>query len=358
MIFWPKMGNFTRLKKLINEELSRRGPLKLIKHLQKIKLLKRKMKCKVCHQETKLKKRVNNGDQYAWICRGAAHGGRVKQISVRHKSLFSRSKVSLQHWMQFIYRFSQGLRLRQIDMIDDTIAGSTTTLSKMSKKLRRVCVAAVERMRRRTGQQIGGRREFVVIDESHFRHKRKVSFVIEIIYYIYIMTFHSIFLPFVLIVFFLHQYGRGRMAGGWKRRKWVFGMLGIKNQRKTRPILRLVEKRSRRHLVPLITLHVRIGSKVISDEWRAYRVLPNLGYGHYTVNHSRWYVDPLTGAHTQHLERAWRSYKERIWRLRGNRNDSLLSEHLTVIEWNEWLAKKHKQGALGRLIYDISKKYR
>ncbi|XP_054589002.1 uncharacterized protein [Nothobranchius furzeri] len=326
MIFWPKMGNFTRLKKLINEELSRRGPLKLIKHLQKIKLLKRKMKCKVCHQETKLKKRVNNGDQYAWICRGAAHGGRVKQISVRHKSLFSRSKVSLQHWMQFIYRFSQGLRLRQIDMIDDTIAGSTTTLSKMSKKLRRVCVAAVERMRRRTGQQIGGRREFVVIDESHFRHKRK--------------------------------YGRGRMAGGWKRRKWVFGMLGIKNQRKTRPILRLVEKRSRRHLVPLITLHVRIGSKVISDEWRAYRVLPNLGYGHYTVNHSRWYVDPLTGAHTQHLERAWRSYKERIWRLRGNRNDSLLSEHLTVIEWNEWLAKKHKQGALGRLIYDISKKYR
>ncbi|XP_041839627.1 uncharacterized protein si:dkeyp-13d11.2 [Melanotaenia boesemani] len=52
----------------------------------------------------------------------------------------------------------------------------------------------VRRMRWRTGQQIGGVREFVVIDESHFRHKRK--------------------------------YGRGRMAGGWKRRKWVFGMLG------------------------------------------------------------------------------------------------------------------------------------
>ncbi|XP_019212548.1 uncharacterized protein LOC109201354 [Oreochromis niloticus] len=97
----------------------------------------------------------------------------VKQTSVRHKSLFSRSKVSLQRWMQFIYRFSQDLRLRQIDMIDDTIAGSTTTLSKMSQKIRRLCVAAVQRLRRRTGQQIGGRREFVVIDESHFRHKRK-----------------------------------------------------------------------------------------------------------------------------------------------------------------------------------------
>ncbi|KAL7868772.1 hypothetical protein SRHO_G00101560 [Serrasalmus rhombeus] len=70
--------------------------------------------------------------------------------------------------------FSQGLRLRQIDMIADEIAGSSATLSKMARK-----------------------------------------------------------------------YGRGRMAGGWRRRKWVFGMLGVKvgdtNQRK--PVLRLVERR-------------------------------------------------------------------------------------------------------------------
>ncbi|KAL7825007.1 hypothetical protein SRHO_G00340990 [Serrasalmus rhombeus] len=71
----------------------------------------------------------------------------------------------------------------------------------------------MEQLRRSKGQHIGGRRQFIVIDESHFRHKRK--------------------------------YGRGRMAGGWRRRKWVFGMLGVKvgdtNQRK--PVLRLVERR-------------------------------------------------------------------------------------------------------------------
>ena len=94
----------------------------------------------------------------------------------------------------------------------------------------------------------------------------------------------------------------------------------------------------------------------VSDEWRAYRILPALGYDHHTVNHSRWYVDPHTGAHTQHIERAWRTYKEQVWRLRGNRTDSLLSDHLEVIEWNEWLAKKHWDGALGRLIHD--KKYK
>lgn len=165
----------------------------------------------------------------------------------------------------------------------------------------------------------------------------------------------------VFVVFLLHQYGRGRMAGGWKRKKWVFGMLGVRlNQQRTsgKPILRLMERRSRRQLVPLIAHHVRPGSSVISDEWRAYRILPALGYNHHTVNHSRWYVDPQTGAHTQHIERAWRSYKEQVWRLRGNRTESLLSDHLAVIEWNEWLAKKHHDGAFGRLIYDISKIYK
>lgn len=72
------------------------------------------------------------------------------------------------------YRFAQGLRLRQVDMMEDNIAASTGILSKMAKKLRKVRRRAVERMRQQQGQLIGGRREFVVSDESHFRHKRKV----------------------------------------------------------------------------------------------------------------------------------------------------------------------------------------
>lgn len=72
------------------------------------------------------------------------------------------------------YRFAQGLHLRQVDMMEDNIAASTATLSKMAKKLRKVRRRAVERMRQQQGQLIGGRREFVVSDESHFRHKRKV----------------------------------------------------------------------------------------------------------------------------------------------------------------------------------------
>lgn len=59
-------------------------------------------------------------------------------------------------------------------MMDDTIAASSTTLTKMAKKVREVCVPAVERMRRRTAdQQVGGRGELVVVDESHLSAQKK-----------------------------------------------------------------------------------------------------------------------------------------------------------------------------------------
>lgn len=109
-----------------------------------------------------------------------------------------------------------------------------------------------------------------------------------------------------------------RKAGGWKRKKRVFGMLGVnkRGRRQAKPVLRLVERSRRRDPVPLIAHRVKVGSTIISDELRSYRnALPQLGYTHFTVNHSVSYVDAQTGAHTQHIERAWRTVKENVWRL-------------------------------------------
>ena len=163
-----------------------------------------------------------------------------------------------------------------------------------------------------------------------------------------------------LFCFVLIQYGRGRAAGGWKRQKWVFGMLGVKKSdgKSQRPILRLVDRRTRQELVPLLCRHVKMGSYIISDEWRSYRVLNDLGFRHLTVNHSMWYMDPITGNHTQHIERAWRTVKEQVWRQRGNRTEELLSDHLNVIEWHEWIAKKYHSGPLGRILHDIAEMYK
>lgn len=53
-------------------------------------------------------------------------------------------------------------------MIQDGIAGSSATLSKMTKKLRMVCKKALGNYKRKTGQFVGGRTEFVILDESNF----------------------------------------------------------------------------------------------------------------------------------------------------------------------------------------------
>lgn len=63
-------------------------------------------------------------------------------------------------------------------MMQDGIAGSSATLSKMSQKLRAVCIDALKRYKKKTGQKMGGRTEFIVIDESNFRHKRKVGYYV------------------------------------------------------------------------------------------------------------------------------------------------------------------------------------
>lgn len=149
------------------------------------------------------------------------------------------------------------------------------------------------------------------------------------------------------------QYNRGRASN---RSSWVFGMLGIKDD-KRRPILKIVRHRSTRHLLPLIKKHVHRGSCVISDGWRSYRCLQDEGYNHLTVNHQDVFVDPVTGAHTQNLERFWGICKSTIWRQRGNRTQKLLRDHLDVIEWTYWRENHHSNGTLGMLLHDIRKKF-
>ncbi|XDV13931.1 hypothetical protein PO909_002229 [Leuciscus waleckii] len=225
--------------------------------------------------------------------------------------------------MKYIHRFSQGLHMRQVDRMLDNISNSSATLSKMSMKLRSVCVRSMRRLRKKRGQKVGGLNICVHIYESKFRHRRK--------------------------------YARGRYGGAWRRKSWVFGMVEIMPSRK--PVLRLVDKRDKTTLLPIIEKHVKRGSIIHSDEWRAYSTLSERGYQHHTVNHSIHFVNPLTGVHTQTIERAWANFKTEVWRLRANRSEKALKKHLIYIEWTYWLGRRHRQGILGKLLHDISQFY-
>lgn len=138
----------------------------------------------------------------------------------------------------------------------------------------------------------------------------------------------------------------------------MFGLLEVHHSSR-RPVLKLVPSRARTTLIPIIKRHVRSGSTIYSDSWRAYvQSLTKEGYHHYPVNHKNNFVDPHTGSHTQHIERYWQTIKGQVWRLRGNRTEKMLTSHLKFIEWTYWLGKKTKKGIFGRLIHDISQKYR
>ena len=137
--------------------------------------------------------------------------------------------------------------------------------------------------------QLGGPGVIVEIDESLFRHKPK--------------------------------YHRGRYP---VEDSWVFGMV----DRSTSPaigVMEIVPDRTATTLLAVLRRHVLPGSTVRSDMWRAYGGISSMGmsYIHETVNHSRHFVDPITGVHTQGIESYWAQTKLKFKTMKGVRRTQL-----------------------------------
>src|SRR5690348_804842 len=96
------------------------------------------------------------------------------------------------------------------------------------------------------------------------------------------------------------KYNRGRNLR--QRDRWV---LGIYDPVKKIGYMEFVDSRDAQTLLPIVQRVVRPGSTVHTDGWRAYNGLPALGFGHGVVNHSLFFVDPVTGVHTQNVEAYW-----------------------------------------------------
>ena len=90
----------------------------------------------------------------------------------------------------------------------------------------------------------------------------------------------------------------------------------------------VVEKRNAETLIPIIQQNDAKESEIVSDEWKAYGKLKNHGYDHYTVNHSKNYVDPISGKHTQLIECLWGVAKSKIMRSMKGTCSKNLQGHL------------------------------
>ena len=101
------------------------------------------------------------------------------------------------------------------------------------------------------------------------------------------------------------KYHKGRKVDG----VWVFG--GIERDSK-KCFFKTVEDRKAETLISIIKEHIKPGTTIISDCWKAYNRLEEEGFKHLTVNHSLNFVDPDTGAHTNTIESTWRALKKSL----------------------------------------------
>jgi hypothetical protein len=104
---------------------------------------------------------------------------------------------------------------------------------------------------------------------------------------------------------------------------------------------------------------VLAGTEIWTDELRSYRRLAVLGgaspYTHKTVNHSRYFRDPLTGVCTNHVEAYWSRLQGMIRRL-VVMGSPFLPEYIDMFLWWQ-LYGPTAADRFRNMLLDISEKY-
>ena len=141
-------------------------------------------------------------------------------------------------------------------------------------------------------------------------------------------------LPTYIMMYYFSQNNRGRRA---ERDVWVFGIVTTEYT-PCRGYFKVVKRRDAATLHPIIERCIRPGTEVHTDDWGAYRNLDrrlNNVATHRVVNHSRYFVDPRTGVHTQEAESCWATLKLKQIMRRGIRRKDMQS-YLDERMWRRW----------------------
>jgi len=114
--------------------------------------------------------------------------------------------------------------------------------------------------------------------------------------------------------------------------QWCFGAVDLMTKQ---IFIQIVPDRSQATLQLIIQAHILPGTRVWSDEWRAYfrldQQLPHMNYIHGTVNHQQLFADPVTGCQTNNNESRWNACKMCLKRHCGverNRLPEFLDEYM------------------------------
>ena len=108
---------------------------------------------------------------------------------------------------------------------------------------------------------------------------------------------------------------------------WVLGL--FQNQHNVRYCVMPDRKAST--LNAAIKQHVQRDSVIHTDEWRGYCQLNANGFLHNIVNHSKHFIDPVTGVDIQGVERTW--IEEKLWLRRTRRPRLTMPLALNEVSW-------------------------
>ncbi|KAH7831762.1 putative Uncharacterized transposase-like protein [Monocercomonoides exilis] len=171
-------------------------------------------------------------------------------------------KLPINIVLQILLYYWIGIGLKQIHLLTGV---SYPTIGYWTSVVRVVCT----QIWNETMPKLGGPGKYVEIDEAVWRRRK---------------------------------YGRGRK----KDLLWIFG--GVERKEGggagTNFVI-IVPDRKKETLIPIIQERILAGTTIISDEWKSYDCLKDIGYEHMTVCHKRNFKDPETGACTNTVEGLW-----------------------------------------------------
>lgn len=138
--------------------------------------------------------------------------------------------------------------------------------------------------------------------------------------------------PTVLRTMVLPTPDNRRNYGSRVNGPWIFGLTQKFTDGNVECRYFYVEKRDRQTLQAILLREVHPESTIHSDEWAAYDDLAAHFHQHQTVNHQHYFVDPITGANTQRVEKYWAVLKRRMLRERNNVKLHRLDQYL-IEQW-------------------------
>ncbi len=288
---------------IINLSSLIQDPKSTIKYLRQNNLLKESYKhcgkhcCEIVAK--------NTSDKSIFRCRQCR-----KKFSIRKDSIFSKSKLKLQHLVVLLYAFSSGFSVTQAKKLLNK-AVSEKSIIQWYTYLREICSLSLLYAHIR----LGADGSVVQIDEAFIGSKRKYS----------------------------RGYDRGIS-------ECIFGMLDVTTKQ---AVLRLVPNIKTETLVPIIKEYCVDNAEIHSDEAAMYRNLTNDGFIHKTVCHQDNFV-AQNGIHTNNIESFWGHLKNHFRRMNGT-NRNMLPLH--VDEYMYRHNNKQNGDLYEILIRDIAKFY-